>query len=165
MTIRRRHVLLSSVAALGMAAVRAAAQGSGKEHEHAQAPTAAAPGTAQRTAGSRDAYLYIGWPQNGDTVTSPFKVWFGLRNFGVAPAGVAKPLTGHHHLLIDVDPPPFDEPIPSDRNHPHFGLGQTETRLELPPGRHTLQLLLGDENHVPHDPPLLSRRITVTILP
>jgi hypothetical protein len=89
----------------------------------------------------------------------------GLTEAGIAPAGVEKPMTGHHHLLIDVDLPTLDQPIPNDRNHLHFGLGQTETRLELPPGRHTLQLLLGDETHTPHQPPLYSRRITVTVTP
>jgi hypothetical protein len=82
----------------------------------------------------------------------------------VAPAGVTKPNTGHHHLLIDAPVPPLDQPIPNDRNHLHFGLGQTETVLELPPGRHTLQLLMGDADHVPHDPPLISRRITITVV-
>jgi hypothetical protein len=78
---------------------------------------------------------------------------------------VTKPNTGHHHLLIDADPPPPGEEIPNDPQHLHFGLGQTETVLTLPPGRHTLQLILGDENHVPHDPPVMSKRITVTVRP
>ena len=90
-------------------------------------------------------------------------MWFGLRNFGVAPAEVRKDNTGHHHLLVDVDLPPFDEPIPNTKNHLHFGKGQTETYLELPPGRHTLQLILGDHDHIPHDPPLVSKKITITV--
>lgn len=110
-----------------------------------------------------DAYLYIGWPNDGDTVKNPFRVWFGLRNMGVAPAGIVKANTGHHHLLIDSDLPPLDEPIPNNRNHLHFGAGQTETLLELPPGRHTLQLIMGDAAHVPHDPPVISKRITITV--
>ena len=110
-----------------------------------------------------DAYVYIGWPLDGAVVGTKFKVWFGTRNFGVAPAGVQKANTGHHHLLIDVDLPPLDQPIPNDHNHLHFGLGQTETIVELPPGKHTLQLLMGDENHVPHNPPVMSRRITITV--
>ena len=81
----------------------------------------------------------------------------------MAPAGVATPNTGHHHLLIDTPMPPLDQPIPNDRNHLHFGLGQTETMLELPPGTHTLQLLMGDAEHVPHDPPVASRRITIQV--
>ena len=87
----------------------------------------------------------------------------GLSGAGIAPAGVEKQFTGHHHLLIDVDLPPLDEPIPNDKNHLHFGLGQTEARIELPPGRHTLQLLLGDANHVPHQPALYSQKITVIV--
>jgi hypothetical protein len=110
-----------------------------------------------------DAYLYIGWPTDGQVVSAgkPFKVWFGLRGMGVAPKGVKYPNAGHHHLLIDTDLPPMDQQIPSDRNHLHFGAGETETMLELPRGKHTLQLLMGDENHMPHNPPVYSRRITV----
>ena len=110
-----------------------------------------------------DAYVYIGWPLDGATVGTKFKVWFGTRNFGIAPAGVTTKNTGHHHLLIDVPLPPLDQPIPNDRNHLHFGLGQTETMVELPPGKHTLQLLVGDADHVPHDPPVMSRRITIYV--
>ncbi|HEV7369574.1 DUF4399 domain-containing protein [Arenibaculum sp.] len=116
-----------------------------------------------RKAAPEDAYVYIGWPNDGEVVGGRFKIWFGTRLFGVAPAGVAHPEAGHHHLLVDTDLPPLDEPIPNDPNHLHFGGGQTETYLELPPGRHTLQLLIGDENHVPHDPPVMSRRITITV--
>ena len=116
------------------------------------------------TPASDNAYLYIGWPNDGEVIrTRTFRVWFGLRNMGVSPAGVAKPNTGHHHLLINTDLPPLDEEIPSDRNHIHFGAGQTETRISLPPGEHTLQLLMGDENHIPHNPRVMSRKITVTV--
>jgi len=121
------------------------------------------PVAAQRTPGRKDAWLYIGWPNNGQVVGTRFKVWFGLRNFGVAPAGVRKDGTGHHHLLIDTDLKNFNEPIPSDKQHLHFGKGQTETVLELPPGRHTLQLVLADADHVPHDPPIMSKKITITV--
>ena len=88
----------------------------------------------------------------------------GLSGAGVAPAGIQKQGTGHHHLLVDVPLPPLDEPIPNDKNHLHFGLGQTETQLDLPAGKHTLQLLLGDANHVPQNPPLYSKPITVTVV-
>jgi hypothetical protein len=108
-------------------------------------------------------YCYIGWPNDGAVVKSPFRVWFGLRGMGVAPKDVAVPDTGHHHLLIDTDLPPADEPIPSDRNHLHFGKGETETMVDLPPGRHTLQLLLGDDKHYPFDPPVKSKKITITV--
>jgi hypothetical protein len=82
---------------------------------------------------------------------------------GVAPAGVDKENTGHHHLIIDADLPPFDEPIPNNAHYLHFGKGQTETMLELPPGRHTLQLIMGDKDHIPFDPPLYSKKITITV--
>ena len=113
-----------------------------------------------------NAYAYIGYPNNGQTLPAgkPFRVWFGLRYMGVAPRGVKYPNTGHHHLLIDTDlPSSFDEEIPSDRQHLHFGAGETETMLELPPGKHTLQLLMGDYTHVPHNPPVYSKKITVYV--
>ena len=107
--------------------------------------------------------LYFISPQNGETVSSPVTVRFGLSGMGVAPAGVEKENTGHHHLLIDTDLPKMDEPIPSDDKHLHFGGGQTETRLTLAPGQHTLQLLLGNWTHVPFNPPVVSDKITVTV--
>jgi hypothetical protein len=84
---------------------------------------------------------------------------------GVAPAGIDKPNTGHHHLLIDTDLPPLDVPVPNDFNHIHLGNGQTEVRVTLPPGRHTLQLLLADAKHIPHDPPVISKKITIRVRP
>ena len=124
----------------------------------------AAPGLAtERQPAPKDAYAYIGWPNDGEVVTQRFKVWLGLRYFGVAPSGVNRPNTGHHHLLIDTDLPPLDEQIPNDKKHIHLGAGQTETYVELPPGRHTIQLLMGDYDHVPHDPPVMSKKITVTV--
>jgi hypothetical protein len=129
------------------------------------APTATAATGVKRTPAPPDAYCYIGWPNDGETLkTRHIKVWFGTRNFGVAPAGVDKPNTGHHHLLIDTDLPPLDEEIPNDKNHLHFGAGQTETYIDLPPGTHTLQLLMGDANHVPFDPPVMSKKITIHVL-
>ena len=114
-----------------------------------------------------DAKAYILWPPDGQAIRGgKFWVRMGLSGAGVAPAGVDKPGTGHHHLLIDVPlPDDLTVPIPNDRDHLHFGLGQTEVQLELPPGRHSLQMLLGDERHIPHNPPLYSKRITVTVLP
>jgi hypothetical protein len=125
---------------------------------------AAAP-AAKRLPAPHDAYVYIGWPNDGEVIHSTHvKVWFGTRNFGVAPAGTNVPSTGHHHLLIDTALPPMDEAIPNDKRHLHFGRGQTETSLDLPPGTHTLQLLMGDADHVPHDPPVMSKRITIRVL-
>jgi len=112
----------------------------------------------------KNAYLYIGWPNDGEVIgKNNFRVWFGLRNMGISPANIKKPMTGHHHLIIDGALPPMDEEIPVDKNHLHFGKGQTETRITLPSGTHTLQLLLGDDEHIPHDPPVMSKKITITV--
>lgn len=111
-----------------------------------------------------DAKVYIIWPQDGQVIPGgKFWVRMGLSGAGVAPAGVERQFTGHHHILVDADLPPMDEAIPSDRRHMHFGRGQTEARLELPPGRHTLQLLMGDAGHVPHNPPLYSKKINIIV--
>ena len=119
---------------------------------------------ADRTPSPPGAAVYIISPADGATVSSPVTVQFGLKGMGVAPAGIEKDKTGHHHLLIDVaELPPLDEPIPADDSHKHFGGGQTEVTLDLPPGTRTLQLLLGDQNHIPHEPPVMSERITITV--
>jgi len=108
--------------------------------------------------------VYIISPQDGATVSQTFTVRFGLKGMGIAPAGDAHEKTGHHHLLVDVkDLPPAGMPIPKDEQHIHFGGGQTETTLKLPPGTHTLQLELGDTNHIPFDPPLVSKVVTVHV--
>ena len=113
---------------------------------------------------TEDALAYIVSPANGAVVNSPVTVIFGLRSpYGVAPAGIVKDQTGHHHLLIDTDLPDLNGPIPNDERHRHFGGGQTETILELAPGEHTLQLLLGDFAHIAHKPPVISERITITV--
>ena len=118
-----------------------------------------------RTAAPAGAEVYIQAPANGAEVSSPFTIRFGLRGMGVAPAGIEAPNTGHHHLLIDVDAlPPDNLPLPATDQVRHFGAGQTETQLDLPPGRHTLQLVLGDALHIPHQPPVRSERITITVV-
>ena len=101
--------------------------------------------------------------EDGDVVENPVFIQFGLSGKGVAPAGVNKENTGHHHLLIDVKAIDFSKPIPSSKNHLHFGGGQTETSIELTPGEHELQLVLGDLYHVPHSPPITSKRIKITV--
>jgi Domain of unknown function (DUF4399) len=117
-----------------------------------------------KTKSPEGAKVYIISPKNGATVTSPFLVQFGLKGMGVAPAGVTAPNTGHHHLLIDVDQmPDMNAPLPATDHIKHFGGGQTETELTLPPGRHTLQLVLGDATHTPHDKPVVSEKITITV--
>ena len=111
-----------------------------------------------------DAKVYIIWPQDGQVIQGgKFWVRMGLSNAGIAPAGVEQPFTGHHHILVDTDLPSMDEAIPNDKHHLHFGRGQTEARLELPPGRHTLQLLMGDAGHIPHSPPLTSKKISIIV--
>ncbi len=108
--------------------------------------------------------LYFISPADGDTLKSPITVRFGLNGMGVAPAGTIKDNTGHHHLIIDAPLPDLKRPIPNDDNYIHFGDGQTETTIHLKPGVHTLQLLLGDGYHIPHSEPLISKKITITIV-
>jgi hypothetical protein len=111
------------------------------------------------------AKVYIINLKDGATVKSPFLVQFGLSGMGVAPAGVEKPNTGHHHLLIDttLTPEQMKEPIPNDATHKHFGAGQTEAMIALPQGKHTLQLVFADWSHVPFAPPVMSKVITITV--
>jgi hypothetical protein len=117
-----------------------------------------------RTPSPAGAEAYIISPKDGATINGSFKVQFGLKGMGVAPAGVDVPATGHHHLLIDVkEQPDMNAPLPANDNIVHFGKGQTETELTLTPGQHTLQLLVGDKNHVPHNPPVESQKITITV--
>lgn len=118
---------------------------------------------AGNTPSPPDAKLYFIAPQDGGEVTSPVTVSFGLSGMGVAPAGMEKEKTGHHHLIVDAELPDLDKPIPSDANYRHFGGGQTEVVLELSPGQHTVQLLLGDYTHIPHNPPITSDKITITV--
>lgn len=141
-----RHIAISALTAFTLLATPAALAGE----------TPSAPGAA----------VYFIVPEDGAVVSGPVTVRFGLKGMGVAPAGVEKAKTGHHHLLIDTDAPQgedLDYSLPADETLRHFGGGQTETTLDLPPGTHTLQLLLGDANHIPHNPPVLSRKITITV--
>jgi hypothetical protein len=116
-----------------------------------------------RSPAPKEVELYFISPKDGENAASPVTVRFGLRGMGIAPAGVAMENTGHHHLLIDAPPPDFNLPVPADANHVHFGKGQTEAQVTLAPGKHTLQLLLADHLHIPHDPPVMSKPITVTV--
>ena len=119
---------------------------------------------AAQTPSKLGAAVYIITPANGEVVSSPFKVRFGLSGMGIAPAGVDASDTGHHHLLIDLPGQAhLADPVPRDARHLHFDYGQTETILELPPGKHTLQLLLADKDHVPHKPAVVSREIVVYV--
>ena len=141
--MRRRLIMLVTVLAVfGISAVRA----------HTPPP---------------DARIYFIGISDGDVVTSPLKIKFGIKGFGITPAGTIgkiRHIAGHHHLLIDVQQlPDLDDIIPRDASHLHFDKGETETLLELPPGKHTLQLLLGDEDHEPQDSPLISEKISITV--
>ena len=112
-----------------------------------------------KTKSAEGTKVYIVSPKDGSTVTSPFTVQFGLKSMGIAPAGVNHPNTGHHHLLVDLaQPPDLNAALAVTDNIKHFGAGQTETELTLPPGKHTLQLVLGDYLHIPHDKPVVSDR-------
>ncbi len=127
---------------------------------------AAAPGAQEmeRTAAPEGASVYIIAPANGAMLSNPVTVKFGLRNMGVAPAGVDRAGTGHHHLLIDLDAlPELDKPLPATDHVKHFGKGQTETVLALSPGVHSLQLLMGNYVHIPHQQAVMSEKITITV--
>jgi len=120
----------------------------------------------ERTPSPAGAEVYIISPKDGATVHNPVLVQFGVKGMGIAPAGVKYDNTGHHHLLIDTDPPSDQStPLPATDKIVHFGKGQTETTLNLTPGKHTLQLLFADANHIPHSPPVISKKITITVKP
>jgi hypothetical protein len=115
-------------------------------------------------ASAEDASVYFIEPMDGQEVTSPVTVKFGLKGMGVAPAGVMRDNTGHHHLLINVETlPDLSKPLPSSEQVRHFGGGQTEATIELAPGKHTLQLVLGNYAHIPHAEPVVSKKITITV--
>ncbi len=120
----------------------------------AQIPKSASPSGAK---------VYFIEPKDGAVIKGPVKVVMGLSGMGVAPAGTDASDTGHHHIFVDAGDVNPDAPIPVDDNHRHFGKGQTEATLALPPGTHTLQLVLGDKNHIPHNPPVVSTKITITV--
>ena len=120
---------------------------------------------AGETPSPRDAKVYFINLKNNDVVRSPVTIQFGLSGMGIAPAGTEAPGTGHHHLVIDdaITGAALDQAVPLDDRHLHFGKGQTEATVALPEGTHTLQLVLGDWSHVPHNRPVMSERITVTV--
>ena len=147
-------------------ATLAAVVGPASAQQQPASPPAAAQSDSGQSAAPAGAYSYFINIKNGDTVTSPFKVVFGLSpNMGVAPSGVDKPNVVHHHLLIDkaLSPDEMTQPITVDEQHVHFGKGQTEAMVTLPPGKHTLQLELGDWTHVPFKPPVQSEVITINV--
>src|SRR5947209_1374451 len=150
---RHRHPH-SLIACVLLTAIVAAASSAMAQGQRTGGPTPSSPG----------AEVYFIDLKDGATVPAKLKLYFGLRNMGVAPAGSDRPNSGHHHLLIDTELPPLDQAIPNDFNHLHFGAGQTEAEVSLKPGEHTLQLLVGDQDHVPHTPQVISPCIKVSIL-
>jgi hypothetical protein len=116
-----------------------------------------------RTASAEGARVFFISPADGDTVSNPIAIEFGIEGMSVAAAGVNEAHSGHHHLLVDTDVPDTGLPIPADANHIHFGDASTATELTLAPGEHTLRLLLGDHLHIPHDPPVVSGPITIMV--
>ncbi|MEM1422101.1 MAG: DUF4399 domain-containing protein [Pseudomonadota bacterium] len=131
----------------------------------AAAAFAATAAFAGETPAPEGAEVYFINVKDGDTLSNPVTIQFGLKGMGVAPAGTERDDTGHHHLVINeaIEGEELNEPIPSDEQHLHFGGGQTELTVDLPAGEHTLQLVLGDWSHIPHNPPVMSERITVTV--
>jgi hypothetical protein len=122
------------------------------------------PALADRTPSPAGAEVYIISPKDGAKVKSPVAVVFGLKGMGIAPAGIKFDNTGHHHLLVDTDAPAdLSKPLPADEHIVHFGKGQTEASVTLAPGKHTLQLLLADSLHTPHEPAVISKKITITV--
>ena len=164
-SIKFLAVLALSVSAFGLTAC-----GGGSEApQQAQSETAAAEVSTPvvlempRTPSPKGARVFFSNITDGDTVSSPVTLQFAAENISITKAGSYEPATGHHHLLIDSELPPMNQVFPADDQHIHFGGGQLETVVELDPGTHTLQLLLGDGNHVPHEPPLMSEKITITV--
>lgn len=171
-----RLTLASTVAAIALAGCSHGMRHDNKAMHGSMTPNAAATAPAKVTASTpalASGYKKVGAPAatrlyfvnlaNGAEVSSPVKVVFGLSGMGVAPAGIEKAGTGHHHLLVDVNEWDANAPLPANDNFRHFGAGQTEVSLDLKPGPHTLQLVLGDQNHIPHHPVVASERITITV--
>jgi hypothetical protein len=134
------------------------------EEPAAEAPAAAEqPAALPRTSAPEGASVFFITPADGDTVSSPVAIEFGIEGMSVVAAGVNEEHSGHHHLIVDADLPNMGLPIPADNNYIHFGDASTSTELELAPGEHTLRLLLGDHLHIPHDPPVMSDSITIVV--
>ena len=131
--------------------------------ESQSAQAASEPLAIVRTPSPDGARVFFITPADGDKVTNPISIEFGIEGMSVTKAGDERPNSGHHHLLIDTDLPDTGMPIPADSSHVHFGDGSTSTRISLEPGTHSLRMLLGDYRHIPHDPPVISEPITITV--
>jgi hypothetical protein len=127
------------------------------------ADSAAEAATLQRSPSPEGAAVSFVTPRDGAVVSSPFRVEFSIAGMQVVPAGTEAPGSGHHHVLVDTDLPDLDLPIPADDHHIHFGDGSSTTELSLPPGEHTLRLLFADHLHIPHDEPVYSEPIMITV--
>lgn len=166
MTIRQTLGLAAAACLLGACGQQDMPEPAAPASEASTAPAPASEPAApavMRKPSPAGALVYIIEPADGARVSNPVHVAFGLKGMGVAPAGVDLPNTGHHHLLIDTQLENFGQPIPADDQHVHFGGGQTETMIELAPGRHELQLVLGDYLHIPHDPPVVSAIVAIEV--
>jgi hypothetical protein len=140
--------------------------GCGSDQSAPTEPVTGTPPTAAempQSVSAPGATVFIISPMDGATVTSPVEVKFGISGIAIAPAGESVENSGHHHLLVDMQLADLSKPIPKDAQQIHFGKGQTEGTIELEPGAHTLQLVLGDSNHIPHIPPVVSNTITITV--
>ncbi|MGB5626275.1 MAG: DUF4399 domain-containing protein [Woeseiaceae bacterium] len=133
------------------------------EAEHQAAEPAAKIASLERTPSPDGARVFFISPADGDTVSNPVRIEFGIEGMSVTKAGDDQPNSGHHHLVIDTDLPDLALPIPADANYVHFGDGRTVTEITLEPGQHSLRMLLGDHLHIPHDPPVFSDPITITV--
>ncbi len=156
-------VLSSTILLLAACAEKQAEESAMTEQPEVAAEVAAEPAMLPRTPSADGASVFFITPANGTTVSNPIHIEFGIAGMDVVKAGVDQPHSGHHHLLIDTDLPDVGLPIPADEHHIHFGDGSTATEISLPPGDHTLQMLLGDHRHIPHNPAVVSQPITVTV--
>ncbi len=168
LTATRYRLSAAAMSACVIILAACSEQGSAPDSNSDSAPPAASPAESvtpaiPRTAAPAGARVFIVEPTEGATVSGTFKVVFGIENATVVPAGTAAADGGHHHLLIDAPLPDMSLPVPNNEQYRHFGGAQTQVELTLAPGEHTLQLLLGDHLHVPHDPPVVSDPITITV--
>jgi len=157
----RTLVLSATFLILAACGQKAADESAASQPDTSEA--AAEPAALPRTASADGASVFFITPADGATVSSPIGIEFGIAGMDVVKAGDKQPHSGHHHLLIDTGLPDLGLPIPADEHHVHFGDGSSSTEITLPPGEHTLQMLLGDHLHIPHNPPLLSEQITITV--
>ncbi len=161
--MNRNPMFLAATALLALGATSLLAGCGGEPPATSAAGQQNAAAGMSRSVSRPGATVFIITPTDGTTVASPISIKFGVSGIEVAPAGTYDANTGHHHLIIDTELASTEQPIPKDAQHMHFGKGQTEASVELEPGRHTLQLVLGDGNHVPHQPPVVSQVITITV--